>query len=56
MGPERSHGLAPAYRRARDRLASMSPRVVGAAVGFCFGRLSANPQQIGHALARELSG
>jgi mRNA-degrading endonuclease RelE of RelBE toxin-antitoxin system len=45
----------PATRRL-DRLASTSPRVVGAIVEFCFGRLIANPQQIGHALGRELSG
>ncbi|MFZ2056980.1 MAG: type II toxin-antitoxin system RelE/ParE family toxin [Acidimicrobiales bacterium] len=34
----------------------MSPRVVGAVGRFCFGRLFANPRQIGHALGREPAG
>jgi mRNA interferase RelE/StbE len=37
-----------------DRLAS--PRVTAAIVGFCFGRLVTDPQRVGHALRRELTG
>jgi mRNA-degrading endonuclease RelE of RelBE toxin-antitoxin system len=47
---------SPPATRPLDRLASKSPSVVAAIVEFCFGRLIANPQQIGHALGRELSG
>ncbi|MGO9964078.1 MAG: type II toxin-antitoxin system RelE family toxin [Acidimicrobiales bacterium] len=47
---------SPPATRQLDRLASTSPRVAGAIVEFCFGRLIANPRQIGHALGRELSG
>jgi mRNA-degrading endonuclease RelE of RelBE toxin-antitoxin system len=47
---------SPPATRPLDRLASKSPSVVAAIVEFCFGRLIANPQQIGHALGCELSG
>jgi mRNA-degrading endonuclease RelE of RelBE toxin-antitoxin system len=47
---------SPPATRPLDRLASKSPSVVAAIVEFCFGRLIANPQQIGHALGRERSG
>ena len=47
---------SPPATRPLDRLASKSPSVVATIVEFCFGRLIANPQQIGHALGRELSG
>jgi mRNA interferase RelE/StbE len=39
-----------------DRLAATSPRVTAAVVGFCFGRLVADPYRVGHALQRELAG
>jgi mRNA-degrading endonuclease RelE of RelBE toxin-antitoxin system len=42
--------------RGITAVASKSPSVVAAIVEFCFGRLIANPQQIGHALGCELSG
>jgi len=47
---------SPPASRPLDRLAATSPRVVGAIVEFCFGRLIANPQRVGHALGRELTG
>ncbi len=47
---------SPPAIRQLDRLGSRSPRVVAAIVEFCFGRLVANPHQIGRALRRELSG
>jgi mRNA-degrading endonuclease RelE of RelBE toxin-antitoxin system len=47
---------SPPATRQLDRLASTSPRVVGAIVEFCFGRLIANPHQVGRRLERELAG
>lgn len=47
---------SPPATRQLDRLAKTSPRVVGAIVEFCFGRLIANPHRVGHPLARELAG
>lgn len=55
MGDYRLRWSPPATRQL-DRLASTSPRVVGAIVEFCFGRLIANPHQMGHRLERELAG
>lgn len=42
--------------RQLDRLTTTSPRVVGAVVELCFGRLLSNPHRIGHPLGRELEG
>jgi len=47
---------SPPAVRHLDRLATSSPRVVGAVVEFCFGRLISNPQRVGHPLGRELEG
>ncbi|MHB1740059.1 MAG: type II toxin-antitoxin system RelE family toxin [Actinomycetes bacterium] len=47
---------SPPAIRQLDRLAATSPRVIGAIVEFCFGRLLANPRRAGHALERELTG
>lgn len=47
---------APPAARQMDRLAATSPRVTAAIIGFCFGRLVANPHRAGHALQRELAG
>jgi hypothetical protein len=49
-------GERQARLRGITAVASKSPSVVAAIVEFCFGRLIANPQQIGHALGRERSG
>ena len=45
---------SPPAVRQLDHLAKSSPRVVGAVVEFCFGRLIANPRRIGRPLGREL--
>ncbi len=47
---------SPPAVRQLDHLAKSSPRVVGAVVEFCFGRLIANPRRIGRPLGRELEG
>ena len=47
---------SPPATRQLDRLAKTSPRVVGAIVEFCFGRLITNPHRAGHPLGRELAG
>jgi mRNA interferase RelE/StbE len=47
---------SPSATRHLDRLATTSPSVVGAIVAFCFGRLIADPQRVGHALGRKLAG
>lgn len=47
---------SPPAVRQMDRLADSSPRVVGAIVEFCFGRLTANPFRVGRRLGRELTG
>lgn len=47
---------SPPATRQLDRLAATSPRVVGAIVEFCFGRLIAEPYRVGHALERDLAG
>ncbi len=49
-------GWSPPAVRQLDRLASSSPRVVGAVVEFCFRRLIADPRRIGRLLERELEG
>jgi mRNA interferase RelE/StbE len=47
---------SPPATRQLDRLASTSPRVIGAVIEFCFGRLIANPRRLGRPLGRELAG
>lgn len=47
---------SPPAVRQLDRLATFSPRVVGAIVEFCFARLIAEPHRIGNPLGRELEG
>ncbi len=39
-----------------DRLAGLSPKVVGPIIELCYGRLAANPARLGRPLQRELSG
>jgi antitoxin YefM len=41
---------SPPAVRQLDRLSATSPPVIGAIVEFCFGRLIANPQRLGHAV------